>query len=209
MNVLIACEFSGVVREAFRSRGHNAWSCDLLPSEQPGQHFQGDVMDALAIEHRCLMSSAPWDLMVAFPPCTHLAVSGARWFKEKQAEQAEAVAFFMAMVNAPVPRIAIENPIGIMSSRYRKPDQIIQPWQFGHGETKATCLWLKNLPRLEPTQVVDGRVGRVHREPPGPDRWKNRSRTYQGIADAMAAQWGGLTQEHAALTAAHPSGSER
>jgi hypothetical protein len=128
--------------------------------------------------------------MIAFPPCTHLAVSGARWFKEKQAEQAEAIRFFTSLANANVPRIAIENPIGIMSTHYRKPDQIIHPWQFGHGEVKATCLWLKNLPLLTPTNIVDGRIARVHREPPSPERWKNRSRTYQGIADGMAEQWG-------------------
>ena len=131
-----------------------------------------------------------WDLLIAFPPCTHLAVSGARWFKDKQAEQEGAVACFMALVDAPVPQIAIENPIGIMSTRYRKPDQIVQPWQFGHGETKATCLWLRNLPLLVPANIVEGRRARVHREPPGPNRWKNRSRTYRGIADAMAEQWG-------------------
>ncbi len=128
-------------------------------------------------------------MMIAFPPCTHLAVSGARWFKDKRQEQEEAVDFFMSLANASIPMIAIENPIGIMSSRYRKPDQIIQPWQFGHGETKATCLWLKNLPKLVPANIVEGREARVHREPPGPDRWKNRSRTYPGIADAMAEQW--------------------
>jgi hypothetical protein len=128
--------------------------------------------------------------MIAFPPCTHLCVSGARWFKEKQREQADAIDFFMTLARAPIPRIAIENPIGIMSTRWRKPDQIIQPWQFGHGETKATCLWLKGLPKLVPTNIVDGRENRVHRMPPGPDRWKERSRTYQGIADAMADQWG-------------------
>lgn len=132
-----------------------------------------------------------WDLMVAFPPCTHLASNGARWFANKQREQEEAVYFFMSLANAPIERIAIENPVGIMSTRWRKPDQIIQPWQFGHPETKATCLWLKNLPPLKPTQIVDGRQARVHREPPHPDRWKRRSRTYQGIADAMAEQWGG------------------
>ena len=129
--------------------------------------------------------------MIAFPPCTHLAVSGARWFKDKREEQQDAIEFFMGLVNAPIASIAIENPIGIMSTHYRKPDQIIQPWQFGHGEVKATCLWLKNLPPIKPTQIVEGRTARVHREPPGPDRWKNRSRTYQGIANAMAEQWGG------------------
>ena len=187
MRVLVACEFSGIVRDAFRRRGHDAFSCDLLPDEpdhlgfKSAFHYQEDVIGLFGLE---------WDLMLAFPPCTHLAVSGARWFKDKQKEQKEAIKFFMALVNAPIERIAIENPVGIMSTRYRKPDQIIQPWQFGHGETKATCLWLKNLPPLKPTKIVDGRHARVHREPPGPDRWKNRSRTYQGIAEAMAEQWG-------------------
>ena len=182
MRVLVACEFSGIVRDAFRARGHNAWSCDIEPPEtDPDHHIFGDVMVFL---------HDGWDMMLAFPPCTHLAVSGARWFKDKKAEQEEAIEFFMALANAKIPRIAIENPIGIMSTHWRKPDQIIQPWQFGHGETKATCLWLKNLPPLEPTKVVSGRHARVHLEPPSPERWKNRSRTYQGIADAMAEQWG-------------------
>lgn len=181
MRVLIACEFSGIVRDAFRARGHECLSCDLLPAEDSQDyHLQGDVLNYLG----------QWDLMIAFPPCTHLAVSGARWFKDKRKEQAEAIAFFMALVDAPIPRIAIENPIGIMSTHYRKPDQIIQPWQFGHGETKATCLWLKGLPPLTPTDIVSGRKPRVHFASPGPDRWKERSRTLQGIADAMAAQWG-------------------
>jgi site-specific DNA-cytosine methylase len=181
MRVLVACEFSGIVREAFRAKGHDAWSCDLLDTEIPGQHIQGDVLKRL---------NGGWDLLIAFPPCTHLAVSGARWFKDKKIDQTYAYNFFMAFANALEPRVAIENPIGIMSTRYRKPDQIIQPWQFGHGETKATCLWLKGLPLLQPTNIVDGRTPRVHHESPGPDRWKNRSRTYQGIADAMAEQWG-------------------
>jgi len=185
MKVLIACEFSGIVRDCFRNRGvfsHNAWSCDLIPCKGDNTyHIQDDVLNHL---------NEKWDLMIAHPPCTHLAVSGARWFKDKKKEQKEATDFFMALVNAPIPRIAIENPIGIMSSKYRKPDQIIQPWQFGHGETKATCLWLKNLPELEPTKIVDGRVGRVWREPPSKYRWKNRSKTCQGIAEAMATQWG-------------------
>lgn len=183
MKVLIACEFSGSVREAFRALGHDAWSCDLLPCEHKltGYHLQGDVFK---------VANLPvFDLMIAFPPCTHLCVSGARWFKGKETEQAAAVAFFMALANAPVERIAIENPIGIMSTRWRKPDQIIQPWQFGHGETKATCLWLKNLPCLKPTNIVDGRKPRVHHASPSPDRWKERSRTLTGIADAMATQW--------------------
>ena len=181
MRILVACEFSGVVRDAFRRQGHDAWSCDILPTEQGGPHIQGDVREVLG---------AGWDLMIAHPPCTHLAVSGARWFKDKQAEQAEALEFVCTLLNAPIPRIALENPISIISSRIRKPDQIIQPWQFGHGETKATCLWLKGLPPLQPTKVVEGREARVHRMPPGPDRWKERSRTFPGIAEAMASQWG-------------------
>jgi hypothetical protein len=179
--VLIACEFSGIVRDAFTAVGCDAWSCDLLPTERPGKHLQNDVLYVLQDK---------WDLIIAHPPCTYLAVSGARWFYKRFQEQQNAVWFFMRLIAAPCDKIAVENPIGVMSNRYRKPDQIIQPWQFGHGETKATCLWLKNLPKLKPTNVVDGRVGRVHHEPPGPDRWKNRSRTYEGIAQAMAEQWG-------------------
>lgn len=191
MRVLVACEFSGVVRRAFREQGHDAWSCDLLPAEDGSAfHFQADALDVLAYHS--------WDLLIAHPPCTHLAVSGARWFSEKQTEQAAALAFVRALLDAPVHRIALENPISVISSRIRKPDQIIQPWQFGHGETKATCLWLKNLPRLQPTQIVSGREARVHRMPPGPDRWKARSRTYAGIATAMATQWGALSQQEAA-----------
>ena len=189
MRVLVACEFSGTVRDAFIRAGHDAVSCDLLPTEKPGPHIVGDVLDYIGFGG---------DLLIAFPPCTHLCVSGARWFKDKAKEQAEAIDFFMALANSPIPRIAIENPIGIMSTRYRKPDQIIQPWQFGHGETKATCLWLKGLPKLTPTNIVDGRTARVHRMPPGPDRWRERSRTYQGIADAMAQQWSNLTERRAA-----------
>lgn len=180
MRVLVACEFSGVVRDAFQARGHIAWSCDMLPTEHLGDHIQGDVLDYLALG---------WDLMIAHPPCTHLCVSGARWFKDKQAEQAAALEFVKRLMDAPIPRIAIENPIGVISTKIRKPDQIIQPWQFGHGETKATCLWLKGLPELTPTDIVSGRTARIHRMPPGPDRWKERSRTYQGIAKAMADQW--------------------
>lgn len=183
MRVLVACEFSGIVREAFRAKGHDAWSCDLLPTEIPGQHFEGDICDTALKYH--------WDLMIAHPPCTHLAVSGARWFKEKRHEQALALEFVRVLLSQPIDKICLENPISIISSHVRKPDQIIQPWMFGHGETKATCLWLKNLPPLVPTNVVDGRVARVHNLPPGPNRWKERSRTYQGIADAMAQQWGG------------------
>ena len=183
MRVLVACEYSGRVRDAFLRRGHDAMSCDLLPTDVPGPHYQGDVRDVLG---------DGWDLMVAHPPCTHLAVSGARWFKDKREEQAEALEFVRLLLDAPIPRIALENPVSIISSRIRKPDQIIQPWQFGHGETKATCLWLKNLPTLWATCLVDGREARVHKMPPGPDRWKRRSETYAGIAEAMAAQWGGL-----------------
>lgn len=185
--VLIACEFSGVVRSAFRALGHEAYSCDLLPSEDNSpHHFQWDVFDAIAFR-------APWDIMIAFPPCTHLAVSGARWFKDKLAEQQEAIHFFLNLIQRDdIPRIALENPIGIMSTHYRKPDQIIQPWQFGHGEVKATCLWLKGLPKLIPTNIVEGRIARVHREPPSPQRWKNRSRTLSGVGTAMADQWGNL-----------------
>lgn len=190
MNILIACEFSGIVRDAFRAKGHNAWSCDFLETERDHTyHLCGDVAYWLGGRQHGL-SKIPWDMMVAFPPCTHLCVSGARWFKDKPAEQAEAVRFFLSLTTVDIPRIAIENPIGIMSNRYRKPDQIIQPWQFGHGETKATCLWLKNLPILKTTKIVEGREAKVHRCPPGPDRWKIRSRTFQGIGNAMADQWG-------------------
>ena len=181
MRVLVACEFSGVVRRAFRARGHDAWSCDLLPAEDGGVHIQGDVR---------LLECKDWDMMIAHPPCTHLAVSGARWFKDKVKEQAGAIEFFIALANSTIPKICIENPISIMSTHYRKPDQTIQPWQFGHGETKATCLWLNNLPKLIPTNIVEGREARVHKMPPGPDRWKERSRTFEGIAKAMAEQWG-------------------
>jgi site-specific DNA-cytosine methylase len=184
LRVLIACEFSGTVRRAFRALGHDAWSCDLLPAEDSSpHHIEGDV------RHAGLLSSL-WDLMIAHPPCTHLAVSGARWFKDKQKEQAEALDFVRRLLLAPVPHIALENPVSIISSHIRKPDQIIQPWQFGHGETKATCLWLKNLPELVPTNIVEGREARIHKMPPGPDRWKERSRTFEGIAKAMAEQWG-------------------
>ena len=183
MRVLVACEFSGVVRRAFAAMGHDAWSCDLLPSDIPGNHLWFDVLVSL---------DRGWDLMIAFPPCTHLAVSGARWFREKQPEQASALEFVRRLMDAPIPRIAIENPISIISSRIRKPDQIIQPWQFGHGETKATCLWLKGLPLLTPTNIVEGREARVHRMPPGPNRWRERSRTLPGIARAMSIQWGSI-----------------
>lgn len=183
MRVLVACEYSGIVRDAFRARGHDALSCDLLPTDRPGPHYQGDVRDIL---------DDGWDLMVAHPPCTDLAVSGARHFAAKIADgrQRLALNFVRVLLNAPVPKIALENPVSVISSKIRKPDQIIQPWQFGHGETKATCLWLKGLPLLTPTDVVEGREQRVWRLPPSADRWKIRSTTFQGIADAMAAQWG-------------------
>jgi hypothetical protein len=182
LRVLVACEFTGTVREAFRKLGADALSCDLLDTEIPGAHYQGDVRD--------LLRDGLWHLMIAHPPCTHLAVSGARWFSKKQAEQAAALDFVRCLLDAPVPHIAIENPVSVISSKIRKPDQVIQPWQFGHGETKATCLWLRNLSPLTPTDVVDGRDARIHKMPPSADRWKLRSRTYQGIADAMAHQWG-------------------
>jgi hypothetical protein len=181
MRVLVACEFSGVVRDAFAAQGHDAWSCDLIPTTKGDKHIVGDVQNIL---------TDGWDLMIAHPPCTHLCVSGARWFKDKLPEQAEALWFVDMLLNAPIPKIALENPISIISTRIRKPDQIIQPWQFGHGETKATCLWLKNLPKLLPTDIVEGREARIHRLPPTPDRWKLRSITFEGIAKAMAQQWG-------------------
>jgi hypothetical protein len=183
MRVLVACEFSGIVRDEFLKRGHDAVSCDYLPSERPGPHIQDDIFI-----HLC----NGWDMMIFFWPCTNMAVSGARWFKDKLEAQKRDIQSFKRLMGCHIPKIAGENPIGVLSTRFRKPDQIIQPWQFGHGETKATCLWLKNLPALKPTNIVEGRVARVHREPPGPDRWKNRSRTYQGIAQAMAEQWGNL-----------------
>jgi len=187
MKVLVACEYSGAVRDAFIALGHDAMSCDLLPTDAPGPHYQGDVRDLL---------DYPFDLMVAHPPCTHLSVSGARHFEAKRQDgrQQAAVAFFMLLAKADIPRIAIENPICIMSSVWRKPDQVIQPWQFGHGETKATALWLKCLPRLQPTNIVEGREARIHRMPPSADRWKLRSATYPGIAKAMADQWSEIRQ---------------
>jgi site-specific DNA-cytosine methylase len=190
MKVLIACEYSGTVRDAFISQGHDAISCDLLPTDVPGPHYQGDVRDIL---------HDGFDLMVAHPPCTHLAVSGARWFKDKQEEQAEALDFVRFLLDAPIDKIALENPISIISSRIRKPSQIIQPWQFGHPESKSTCLWLKNLPKLVPTNILPlPQSGRWANQTPsgqnklGPseDRWKLRSATYKGIAQAMAEQWG-------------------
>lgn len=179
--LLVACEFSGRVRDAFTAKGWDAWSCDLIPSETPGNHYEGPVQDIL---------NQHWDMMIAHPPCTHLAISGARWFKDKQVEQAAALDFVRLLLNAPIDKIALENPISIISSHIRKPDQIIQPWQFGHGERKATCLWLKNLPLLEATNIVEGRSDRIHKMPETADRWKKRSRTYPGIAEAMASQWG-------------------
>ena len=194
MRVLVACEYSGAVRDAFRAMGHDAVSCDLLPTDVPGPHHQGSVLDII---------DDGWDMMIAFPPCTHLAVSGARWFAAKRADgrQQMAIDFFMELANANIPKIAIENPVGIMSTEWRKPDQIIQPWQFGHEATKSTCLWLKGLKKLRPTNIVDkgerhvtksGRsLPKWYNLPPSEDRWKVRSTTFQGIADAMAQQWGG------------------
>jgi len=186
MRVLVGCEFSGTVRRAFRQLGHDAWSCDLLPADDGSEHhIQGDALPVL---------TAGWDLMICHPPCTHLAVSGARYFAAKRADgrQQAALDFVQALLDAPIPRIALENPVSIISTKIRKPDQIIQPFQFGHPETKATCLWLKNLPPLTPTNVVEGREQRVWKMPPSPDRWKKRSLTYPGIAKAMAEQWGSL-----------------
>lgn len=190
MKVLIGCEFSGTVRDAFLARGHDAVSCDLLPSESPkGEHYQCDVFEALAI--------GGWDLLICHPPCTHLAVSGARWFPEKRKEQRDALNFVLDLLNADVPMICLENPVSIISSVVREPDQIIQPWMFGHEETKTTCLWLKNLPKLRPTKVMKRRDRNLtpsgqNKLSPSDDRWKLRAKTYQGIADAMAEQWGEL-----------------
>jgi len=188
MKVLIACEFSGIVREAFIKKGYDAISCDLLDTEIPGPHYKGDIRDIL---------NAGWDLMIAHPPCTHLAVSGARWFKDKQKEQAEALEFIKLLLNAPIEKICLENPISIISTHIRKPDQIIQPWMFGHPESKATCLWLKNLPKLIPTNVLPKQKVWNNQTPsgqnklgPSENRWKERSKTYTGIANAMAEQWG-------------------
>ena len=183
MRVLIACEFSGIVRDAFARRGHEAYSCDLLDTESsyPAPHYTGNVADII---------DNGWDLMIAHPPCTHLAVSGARWFNDKVNEQREALDFVRFLLNADIDKIALENPVSVISTHIRKPDQIIQPWMFGHGETKKTCLWLKNLPLLVPTGIVDGREPRIHRMPPGPNRGHDRSITYTGIAEAMANQWG-------------------
>ncbi len=181
MRVLVACEFSGAVRDAFASLGYEAYSCDMLPSETPGSHFQCDVRS---------IRLRDFDLVIAHPPCTYLAASGARWWAARKREQADAIEFVRWICKNAPPLLAIENPIGLLSSAWRKPDQIIQPWWFGHGETKATCLWLRGLPPLRPTNVVHGREQRVHRESPGPDRWARRSRTLPGIAAAMARQWG-------------------
>ena len=184
MRVLVACEYSGRVRDAFRRRGHDAWSCDLLECEaDPQWHLQQPIEDVLG---------DGWDLMVAHPPCTHLAVSGARHFWRKQKEQSEALDFVRLLMAAPIGRWCIENPVSVISSAITPPQQIIQPWQFGHGETKATCLWLKNLPKLKPTEIAPGREPVVWKMS-GKDRWKNRSRTYQCIADAMGEQWGAVT----------------
>lgn len=191
MKVLIACEYSGRVRDAFIGGGHDAMSCDLLGTDTPGPHYQGDVRDVL---------DYPWDLMIAHPPCTNLSVSGAAWFAKKRllgAQQASA-SFFMMLAKTDIPRIAIENPVCVMSSLWRKPDQVIQPWMFGHAEQKATCLWLKGLPKLTPTNNVKNEMmmlprnqrERLHFLPPSQDRWKLRSETYQGIANAMVEQWG-------------------
>jgi len=181
MNILIACEMSGIVRDAFIERGHDAVSCDIIPSEKPGPHITGDVLNWL---------DDGWDFMIAFPPCTYLAISGARWWRDRPQEQIDAINFFMALVTAPIDKICIENPVGRMSTVYRKPDQYIQPWEHGHGETKKTGLWLKNLPLLNPSNIVEGRDPRIHYMQPGKDRSKNRSRSYVGIGTAMANQWG-------------------
>lgn len=201
MRVLVACEFSGVVREAFRRRRHDAWSCDILEAEDNSPyHLQGDVLNYI---------DNNWDLMVAHPPCTYLTVAGARWFYHpddkhlpyeerrphpkypfRRQQQEDALNFVRTLMNAPIEKIAIENPISVISSRIRKPDQIIQPWMFGHGETKQTCLWLKNLPKLVPTNIVEGRDNKIHMMPPGPERWRERSRTFTGIGEAMGEQWG-------------------
>jgi len=193
MKILIACEFSGIVREAFLDKGHDAMSCDLLPTEQAGPHYQGDVFDII---------NDGFDMMIAHPPCTYLTVSANKWLKnqpkrksgalvgvERRIARFTAANFFMFLVNAPIAKIAVENPIGYMSTKYRKPDQILQPWHFGHGETKATCLWLKDLPKLVPTEIVEGREQRLHHLCPTKNRWKERSLTFQGIANAMADQW--------------------
>jgi hypothetical protein len=196
MKILIACEYSGTVRDAFIKKGHDAISCDLLPTDKTGPHYQGDVFDII---------NDGFDLMIAHPPCTYLTVSANKWYKDQPERKSgtlvgarrreareESIEFFLKLYNCGIPKIAIENPIGVLSSRFRKPDQVLQPWMFGHGETKATCLWLKGLPLLTPTDVVDGREQRLHYLPKTEDRWKIRSVTFQGIADAMAEQWGNV-----------------
>lgn len=182
MKVLIGCEFTGIVWEAFTRLGHDCYSCDLIDSERSTKHIRGDILSVL--------SWLSWDMVIAFPPCTRLCSSGARWWKLHPGEQESAIALFLAIWFAPVPKIAIENPIGVMSTVFRKPDQIVQPWQFGHGETKATCLWLRGLPKLTPTNIVPGRVPAVHLMRPSQYRASDRSRTYPGIAAAMANIWG-------------------
>lgn len=181
MKVIIACEFSGTVRDAFLARGHDAVSCDVLPTEKPGPHIQDDIRN---------VDLAPYDLLIAHPPCTHLASSGARWFEQKMEEQEQALAFVRWLMATRGTRVAIENPVGIIGTHIKPANQIIQPWQFGHGEVKTTCLWLNNLPRLRPTQIVPGREQRCWRMSPSEDRWALRSKTYSGIAQAMAEQWG-------------------
>jgi len=192
MRVLVACEFSGTVRDAFAARGHDAWSCDLLPTERPGKHIQGDVLEILG---------EGWDLMIAHPPCTYLTRCGWHWVNKPDSDVLPlkgeprrraayaASAFFMTLLNADIPSVCIENPRPICHVNLPRSSQVIQPWQFGHGETKATCLWLKGLPKLKPTNIVPGREARIHKMPPGPNRWKERSRTFEGIAQAMAEQW--------------------
>jgi hypothetical protein len=183
LKVLVACEYSGTVRDSFLTLGHDALSCDLLPTDTPGPHYQGDIRDLL---------NDSWDLVVAFPPCTYLCSSGMHWTTRGKRDPQlteDALSFVKLLLDAPIPHIALENPVGVISSRLRKPDCIVQPWQFGHPETKATCLWLKNLPVLQPTNVVEGREQRIWKLPPGPDRWKIRSQTFPGIAKAMAEQW--------------------
>lgn len=206
MNVLVACEFSGVVREAFRKRGHNAWSCDLLPTEIQGNHYQMDLLELLFWDSS--RNTSYWDLMIAHPPCTYLAVTGNKWFNpeykdrfpDREQQRDDAIEFFMKIATSTIPRIAIENPVGIMSTLWRKPDQIIQPFQFGHPEPKKTCLWLKNLPKLEPTAIVEPeyftsksgkRLAKWYFQPSNtPERKKMREKTFEGIAEAMADQWG-------------------
>jgi len=191
MRVLVACEYSGTVRDAFSALGHDAWSCDLLPTESPGMHYQSDVLDVIR--------DTQWDLMVAHPPCTYLSSSGLHWNKRtpgREQKTTDAIAFVRALMNAPIQRIAIENPIGRISTAIRKPDQIIQPWMFGEDASKSTCLWLKNLPKLRATEVIkkeryaNQTASGQNKLGPSPDRWKVRSKTYSGIANAIASQWG-------------------